>query len=177
MAGPVVAAAVCLTSFDFSCRIDDSKKMTPASRVKAFHEIFDKAHVGIGMISETVIDRVNILNASYLAMEAAVLDLLGRFSDAADSPHSLVTLLIDGNGFRSTLPYRYKTIIGGDGQCLSIACASIIAKVYRDRAMERYDQIFPEYGFKQHKGYPTAGHRAAIRSHGLSAIHRQSFIT
>ncbi len=176
LAGPVVAAAVCLNSLKFSCTINDSKKMTPTSRERAFHEIFDKAHVGIGIVSESVIDIVNILNASHLAMEAAVLDMVGRMPQAGDDGFSQgVVLLVDGNIFRTTLPYQHKTIVGGDGCSLSIACASIVAKVTRDRVMERYDRIFPQYGFKQHKGYPTSSHREAIKVHGPSFLHRRSF--
>ena len=178
LAGPVVAAAVCLTSTDFSCTINDSKKMTSGSREKAFHEIFEKAYVGIGAISETVVDIVNILNASHLAMEAAVINLFRRLPRdvrAADGFKQQVMLLVDGNQFRHTLPFKHKTIIGGDARSLSIACASIVAKVTRDRAMNCYDQVFPQYGFKQHKGYPTATHREAIKTHGPSTIHRRSF--
>ncbi len=173
LAGSVVAAAVCLTSFKFTCTINDSKKMTPRSRERAFHEIFDKAHVGIGIISETVIDAVNILNASHLAMDAAVSDLLSRMPETASKEQLM--LLVDGDRFRTKLPYRYKTIIGGDGCSLSIACASIIAKVFRDRMLEAYDRVFPQYGFGRHKGYPTQAHRDAIRTHGPSIIHRRSF--
>ena len=178
LAGPVVAAAVWLTSSDFLCPINDSKKMTPASRERAFHEIFEKAHVGIGTISEAVIDVVNILNASHLAMEAAVVDLISRLPSEVSSGQDFekqVMLLVDGNRFKSALPYRYKTIIGGDGSCLSIACASVIAKVTRDRIMERYDRVFPQYGFGQHKGYPTQMHREVLRRCGPSLIHRRTF--
>lgn len=178
LAGPVVAAAVCLTSFDFENTINDSKKMTEKARGRAFHEIFERGHVGIGMVSEAGIDEVNILNASHMAMETAVMQLVRRLpaemTAAADFQRQVV-LLVDGNMFRSQLPYKHKTIIGGDGKSLSIACASIIAKVTRDRIMDQYDSIFPQYGFKQHKGYPTQMHREAIKTHGPSCIHRKSF--
>ncbi len=178
LAGPVVAAAVCLKDRHFTCRVDDSKKMTAQAREKAFHEVFEKAYVGIGMISEIGIDAVNILNATHLAMEAAVRHLVRRLPrevTTSDNFDKGVLLLIDGNSFRSQLPYRHQNIIGGDAKSLSIAAASIVAKVYRDRLMEGYDRIFPQYGFKQHKGYPTASHRQAIAEHGPSAIHRRSF--
>ncbi len=178
LAGPVVAGAVWLKTYEFECTINDSKKMTEAARYRAFHEIHEKAVVGIGIISETVIDEVNILNASFLAMNAAVRDLVGRLprevSEQTDFNTS-VRLLIDGNAYRSQVPYTHQTIIGGDAKSLSIACASIIAKVYRDRVMQHYHQIFPQYGFKDHKGYPTASHRQAIKDHGPSTIHRRSF--
>ena len=143
LAGPVVAAAVCLKESDFKNPINDSKKMTAKAREAAFHEIFQKAYVGIGMMGEMTIDIVNILNASHLAMEMAIKDLIHRLPQEITSEQSFqqqVILLIDGNMFRSHLPYQYQTIIGGDGRSLSIACASIIAKVYRDRILDVYDK-------------------------------------
>jgi ribonuclease HII len=178
LAGPVVAAAVCLRYFDFKNSINDSKKMTAKAREAAFYEIFEKAYVGIGIMSERAIDTVNILNASHMAMEMAVKELIHRipreFVLQETFPHQ-VTLLIDGNIFRTQLPYKYQAITGGDGKSLSIACASIIAKVYRDRILVVYDKIFPQYGFAKHKGYPTEAHRLAIQKHGSSIIHRKSF--
>ncbi len=175
LAGPVVAAAVCLTAHDFPCRIDDSKKMNPESRETAFHEIFQRAFVGIGIVSEAAIDAINILNASHLAMEFAVKQLVRRLPPEQKAQPREIFMLIDGDRFKSRLRYRYRTVVGGDARCLSIACASIIAKVYRDRVMANYDRIFPQYGFKQHKGYPTEEHREAIKTHGPSTIHRRSF--
>ncbi len=178
LAGPVVAAAVCLQHFDFKNTINDSKKMSTKARERAFHEIFEKAYVGIGIMSAKTIDIINILNASHLAMEMAVKDLVHRMPPAivthGDFPQQVV-LLIDGNIFRTRLPYQYRTIIGGDGKSLSIACASIIAKVYRDRILGIYDKIFPQYGFAKHKGYPTKEHRLAVQKHGSSMIHRKTF--
>lgn len=178
LAGPVVAAAVCLRYSDFKNPINDSKKMSAKAREGAFHEIFEKAYVGIGMIGENAIDIVNILNASHLAMEMAVKELVLHMPREIVTheafPHQVV-LLIDGNIFRTQLPYQYRTIIGGDGRSLSIACASIIAKVYRDRILCVYDKIFPQYGFAKHKGYPTKDHRSAIKKLGACAIHRRSF--
>lgn len=178
LAGPVVAAAVCLRQCDFKNPINDSKKMTAKAREAAFYEIFDKAYVGIGIIGEKAIDIVNILNASHMAMEMAVKELVRRLPNDIVSQatfHQQVILLIDGNIFRTQLPYKYQAIIGGDGRSLSIACASIIAKVYRDRILRVYDKIFPQYGFAKHKGYPTKDHRLAVKEHGSSIIHRKSF--
>ncbi|MDE2009683.1 MAG: ribonuclease HII [Candidatus Omnitrophica bacterium] len=178
LAGPVVAAAVCLRQLHFEHPINDSKKMTPRARQAAFHEIFEKAYVGIGIISEAAIDIVNILNASHRAMEAAVRQLVHRMPPDITAREDFaggVLLLVDGNIFRTELPYQYKTIIGGDGKSLSIACASVVAKVTRDRILEAYDKVFPQYGFAQHKGYPTGGHYAAIKKHGASIIHRKTF--
>jgi ribonuclease HII len=178
LAGPVVAAAVCLRDLNFKNQIDDSKKLSAKARERAFYEIFDKAYVGIGIISEKTIDLVNILNASHLAMDMAINELIHRIPQAIvllETFPQQVVLLIDGNIFRTKLPYTYKAITGGDGKSLSIACASIIAKVYRDRILGIYDKIFPQYGFAKHKGYPTATHRLAIKKHGASIIHRKSF--
>ena len=178
LAGPVVAAAVCLRCFDFKNPINDSKKMSAKARSTAFDEIFEKAYVGIGIIGENAIDLVNILNASHLAMEMAVKELIHRMPLEIVSQENFshqTVLLIDGNIFRTQLTYQYQTIIGGDAKSLSIACASIIAKVYRDRILDAYDKIFPQYGFAQHKGYPTEAHRRAVKEHGSSIIHRKSF--
>lgn len=178
LAGPVVAAAVSLRTTHFSSKIGDSKSLTPAQRERACGEIWEKADVGIGVISETVIDRLNILQATFFAMANAVNQLTARLPEdsrpIAGDPGN-VLLLVDGNLFRSELPYAYQTIVKGDSLSMSIACASIVAKVYRDRVLQAYDRIFPQYGFALHKGYPTLKHRAAIKQHGLSLIHRRSF--
>ncbi len=179
LAGPVVAAAVAVKDYDFSSRIADSKKMTPRQRQLAFVEIYDKAYVGVGIINEVVIDRDNILEATYMAMTNAIHQVVASLPEAMNSQavlQSQMCLLIDGNRFKSDLPYPYRTVIKGDSKAFSIACASIVAKVIRDRILLTYDKIFPEYGFKQHKGYPTAKHKEAIRNHGPSLIHRQTFI-
>jgi len=170
LAGPVVACAVSLVKNDFKNRIADSKVISPKQREEAFHEIMGNAHVGIGIMAESVIDQVNILEATFLAMRNAIVDLIGRLPQGEK-----ICLFIDGNRFKSDLPYKYKTITNGDARVLSIACASIIAKVTRDRILLQYDTLYPEYGFKNHKGYPTKEHKAALRAHGYSPIHRRSF--
>ncbi|MCR4336691.1 MAG: ribonuclease HII [Candidatus Omnitrophica bacterium] len=178
LAGPVVAAAVSLRSDKFENKIGDSKKLTALQRERAFHEIHENAYIGVGIMNESIIDEVNILQATYLAMQSAVENLLRRLPSqilSVHHPEQAVHLLIDGDRFKSRLPYKYTTIIGGDGQCLSIACASIIAKVIRDRILNIYHRVFPHYGFDQHKGYPTLEHKQAIQRHGLSRIHRKTF--
>jgi ribonuclease HII len=164
LAGPVVAASVILTSYDFTARIDDSKKLSSIARERAYKEIRQKAFVGIGVVFEDVIDKVNIYQATIMAMQMSVLDL--------DIRPDL--LLIDGN-----MKLRIKTeqiaIIRGDQKSLSIACASIVAKVARDRLLKFYDNIFPGYDFSRHKGYGTKRHISIIADKGLSPIHRQSF--
>ncbi len=164
LAGPVVAAAVILRNFRFKNRIADSKALTRLSRERAYEEILRKAVVGIGIVGEKDIDRVNILRASLHAMELAVYDL------GVDPDY----LLIDGN-ISPELPHPKKTIIHGESHSISIACASIIAKVTRDFIMSYYDIIYPEYGFARHKGYGTRLHFLAIRRFGPSPIHRRSF--
>lgn len=164
LAGPVVASAVIVKQFEFTERIDDSKKLTANKREKAFLEIIKYCSVGIGLSSVEEIDRLNILNATLLAMKRAVLDL----DEVPDF------LLIDGN-MEVQLPHAKKMIVRGDSQSFSIACASIVAKVYRDKLMKEEDKKFPVYGFEKHKGYGTKFHFDAIRKHGLSSIHRRSF--
>lgn len=178
LAGPVVASAVVLKNYRFQNKITDSKKLTPLQRERAFIEIYHKAYVGIGIISESVIDQINILEATFRAMTQAVERLIPRLPltnfRQKDWP-SQMYLLIDGTQFKTDLPYAYQTIPKGDLLCLSIACASIVAKVTRDRILSLYDRIFPQYGFQRHKGYPTFQHKQAIKSFGLSLIHRRTF--
>ncbi|MDO8581218.1 MAG: ribonuclease HII [Candidatus Omnitrophota bacterium] len=178
LAGPVVASAVALKQHRFTNLIKDSKKITEHQRVNAFYEIHEKAYVGVGIISESVIDEVNILQATFLAMATAVRHLVLQYEKEQQISPLIdhhVMLLIDGPHFKSDLPYSFKTIVKGDDLSMSIACASIIAKVTRDRILKIYDQVFPQYGFKDHKGYATTRHRQAIRDFGLSMIHRRSF--
>ncbi len=178
LAGPVVASAIFLKEKKFQNKICDSKKISARQREKAFVEIFEKAYVGIGIVNESVIDSVNILKATYAAMSLAVANLVSRLPPSKFARRDMrkkICVLVDGNSFQTDLPYAYKTIIGGDNLSLSIACASIVAKVTRDRMLSIYDQIFPQYGFKKHKGYPTLDHRRAIAKYGLSLIHRRTF--
>lgn len=171
LAGPVVASAVWLKTFSFQNRIDDSKKMSSQQRESSFLEIILKSVFGIGVINEKVIDRVNILVATQMAMEKAVDELLSKII-LPQGKH--VQLLVDGPvKLNFSLPIT--NIIRGDAKSKSIAAASIIAKVTRDRIMDIYDKVFPEYGFNRHKGYPTKAHYLAIKENGCSIIHRQSF--
>ena len=166
LAGPVFAAAVILAPDFENELLNDSKKLTEKQRYQLRPLIENEALAwAVELVSNSEIDEINILNASFLAMNRAVQKL------KVTPEH----LLIDGNRFQSNLPYAYRTIIRGDELSLSISCASIIAKVTRDRILVKYDKIFPEYGFKQHKGYPTAKHKDALRKYGYSKIHRRSF--
>ncbi len=177
LAGPVVASAVLLKQKRFKTEVRDSKKLSPEKREEAFHEILENAYFGIGIISEAGIDSLNILQASYAAMNLSVRHLIGRLPSKIKGNNFVksVCLLVDGNAFTTDLPYAYRAIINGDNLSLSIAAASIIAKVTRDRLLGAYDKVFPGYGFRRHKGYSTEEHRAAIRQHGFSPIHRKTF--
>lgn len=165
LAGPVVAAAVIAGGDFFLPEVDDSKKLSAAQRERLYDAILQGAlGVGVGSVDHETIDRVNILNATFQAMCIAVNSL----------PVTPEFLLIDGNRFRGgEIPFR--TIVGGDELSFSIAAASIVAKVTRDRLMLEYDRKFPGYGFARHKGYGTREHREAIARLGASPIHRRSF--
>jgi ribonuclease HII len=171
LAGPVVAAAVCLLKDSFHNRIDDSKRLSASQRSAAYLEIVPNSFFGIGIVNEAVIDRVNILVATQLAMEQAIAGLIGRI-EAVSPDH--VHVLIDGP-VNLNVEFSSTKIIKGDQKDRSIAAASILAKVTRDRIMDIYDKIFPHYGFTQNKGYPTLKHRMAIKKFGRSRIHRVSF--
>ena len=165
LAGPVVSAAVIIPiSFQIT-GISDSKKLTPKKRNYLYEKIYDLAvSVGIGIVDPFEIDRINILQAALLSMAMAVENL-------APQPDCL---LIDGTFLiSSVLPQE--AIPKGDALSVSIGAASIVAKVTRDRLMERYHQDYPQFGFSKHKGYPTKAHKAAIRTHGCCPIHRRSF--
>lgn len=165
LAGPVMAAAVILPTGVIIPGVDDSKKLNPNKRDKLFDIIMEKAvSVGVGVIAAVEIDRINILQATRRAMLAAV-NLLVQQPDY---------LLIDGITTIDTL-ISQKTIIKGDSLSHSIAAASIIAKVTRDRYMIEMDALYPEYGFAKHKGYGSAAHLSIIRKIGPSPIHRMSF--
>lgn len=165
LAGPVVAAAVIFEPDVLIPGVNDSKKLTEKKRESLFHLIHEKAlGVGIGIVGHDVIDRINILQASFLAMNKA-LDFL---------PMMPQQLLVDGNFFRHER-YPVENIIKGDALSHSIAAASIIAKVTRDALMMELHDQYPHYGFAQHKGYGTKSHIDAIRQHGYSPIHRRSF--
>jgi ribonuclease HII len=164
LAGPVVAAAVILDRYDLDAEINDSKALSPKKRRNAYHQIINNATVGISLIDEDVIDSINIRRATIMAMEEAVINL-GVDPDI---------ILIDGR-LKLDLPYEQEHIIRGDAQSVSIAAASIVAKVARDALMLGFHNLYPEYRFDLHKGYGTKLHISAIRKHGLSPIHRKTF--
>ena len=165
LAGPVVAAAVMLTPRDSLAGVDDSKRLSRTERATLLQRIYQvAAGVGVGIIDATVIDRVNIRQGTLLAMRCAIQQL----------PWMPDYVLIDGLD-RVPLQLPQQPIVHGDQAVISIAAASVIAKVTRDRIMEEYDPQFPAYGFAQHKGYGTAAHLRALSTLGPCAIHRKTF--
>lgn len=166
LAGPVVAGAVILPEDCEILFLNDSKKLSEKRREELFDEIRDKAVAwNVGLVDYDVIDEINILQATYEAMRQAISGLSVRpdilLNDAVTIPEVDI----------SQVP-----IIKGDAKSVSIAAASILAKVTRDRLMIEYDRLYPEYGFAKHKGYGTAAHIAAIRTYGPCPIHRRTFI-
>jgi len=165
LAGPVVASAVILGDGIRLDGINDSKQLTPQKRLSAYRRICREAlAIGIGVIDAEIIDRINILQSALLAMEVAVMHL----DPKADY------LLIDGT-HRTALSLPQSAIPKGDARSVSIAAASIVAKVTRDRLMESYHAQYPAYRFDRHKGYPTRVHREAVRKFGCCPIHRVTF--
>ena len=166
LAGPVVAAAVVLPEGFHHAELDDSKKLTERSRERLFAEITSQGEIGwaVAVVESEEIDRLNILRATHEAMRRAFAALLFAPDHA----------LIDGLPVLP-FPIPQTALVGGDGLSFSIAAASVIAKVTRDRLMVEMEARYPAYGFAQHKGYGTALHLAKLRAHGPCAIHRQSF--
>lgn len=166
IAGPVFAAAVILPANYQNSQINDSKKLNPKTR-KYLRGIVesDALAFGIGVVDEKEIDRINILNASILAMQKA-LDKLRPVPQH---------LIIDGNRFKPWKEVPYHCIIKGDSLYISIAAASILAKTYRDEYMERLHNQYPEYAWQNNKGYPTRQHREAVLKFGPTLYHRRSF--
>lgn len=163
IAGPVVAAAVILkNNYDYGY-IDDSKKLNNKTLLVAYETIMNNALVGIGIVDNNVIDKINILEATKLAMTKAV-------SQLEVTPDFL---LIDAVNLKTNI--ESLSIIKGDQKSISIAAASIIAKVTRDKIMADYDLKYPIYNFKQHKGYPTLAHKEVVIKNGPCEIHRKTF--
>ena len=200
LAGPVVAAAVIIKNYDLKIfnkdfkGINDSKKLSEKQR-EYFYKILTKnknIKWGIGIVSEKVIDKINILEATKLAMLKAIVSLRGARGPlwgrrgnleyvhkpldcfAAARNDESMFLLVDGN-FSLKIGLPEKSVVKGDQKVVSISAASIIAKVTRDRIMEKYDKKYPQYGFKRHKGYPTLAHRNTLKKIGPCPIHRKTF--
>jgi ribonuclease HII len=184
--GPVVAGAACFRVADFSVTseqesalqlVRDSKRLTEKQRENVVAAIEAHFRMAIGSASAETIDRVNILEASFLAMKES-LGALRRIIEreiGAKIPESEILLLVDGNQKIPNLSLAQETIVGGDAKVKSIAAASIVAKVARDRLLMEYDARWPQYGLARHKGYGTKEHMAALEKFGPLPEHRQSF--
>lgn len=166
LAGPVVAGAVILKKGEFIEGLNDSKKLSEKKREELYEEITDRAIAfGVGIVDEKCIDSVNILNATKIAMKKALdnMDVVPQY------------VLIDAVTL-DNVNIRHAAIVKGDEKSVSISAGSILAKVSRDRMMIKMDELYPEYGFKKHKGYGTKEHIEAIKKYGPSPIHRMTFI-
>ncbi|MDO8729586.1 MAG: ribonuclease HII [Candidatus Omnitrophota bacterium] len=165
LAGPVVASAVILHDFRFKLPINDSKQMTPLSREQAYRAILRSASIGVGAVGAEEIDRIGIGRATHLAMVRAI----GKLPLRPD------LVLVDGNSLPRGSGLPMQAIVRGDGKSLSIACASIVAKVVRDQWMDLVHRLHPEYGFRRHKGYGTEQHVECLEEIGPCLFHRFSF--
>lgn len=167
LAGPVVVASCILPRDSMIEGINDSKKISEKKRERVYEEIIKQAvSYGVGIIDESRIDEINILQATKVGLTESIKEL----EVVPD------IILVDALRGINTCNIPYRSIIKGDASSYSIAAASIIAKVTRDRLMLKYDEMYPEYGFAKHKGYGTANHIAAIKQYGLCPIHRRSFV-
>ena len=166
IAGPVVAAAVILPKDFVHDFLNDSKQLTEVQR-NELRPIIEKNAIafGVGIIDNTKIDEVNILQATYLAMHQAIEQIKQKID----------VLIIDGNRFKAYKNIPHQTIIKGDGKYIEIAAASVLAKTYRDEIMEKLSLEFPEYQWQKNKGYPTIKHREAVKEFGSCIYHRQTF--
>lgn len=168
LAGPVVVACVVLPENSMIEGVNDSKKVSEAKREKLYDIIIQEAiSYGVGIIYQDEIDEINILQATKKGVTEAIKQMKVK-------PN---IIMVDALNGIDTMGIPYKSIIKGDAKCYSIAAASIIAKVTRDRIMREWDKVYPEYGFASHKGYGTAKHIAAIKEFGPCPIHRKTFIT
>lgn len=166
LAGPVVAAAVIFSPYSYIPEVRDSKKISAKKREQLYELLIASAvSFGVGMVSPEEIDRINIRQATFKAMRQAI----GRLRIQPQY------ILIDGYELPEKI-YPQEALIGGDDRCFTIAAASIIAKVTRDRLMVEYHTQYPKYGFDRHKGYGTAFHREMIRKYGVCPIHRRTFL-
>ena len=166
LAGPVTAAAVILPANYKNSRINDSKKLSEKERIILQREIIkDCISYSVSHVSSKTIDEINILNASIKAMHLSINKLKVK-------PNYI---LVDGNKFKAFKKIPHKCVVKGDSKFLNIAAASILAKTYRDKLMENYHVKYPEYGWKDNKGYPTIRHRESLKKYGTVDIHRKTF--
>ena len=166
LAGPVVVASVIMPANSMIEGVNDSKKISEKKREKLYDQILEEAiSYGVAIIGQDEIDKINILNATKKGLTMSLQELTVKPD----------LILVDALNHIDTMGIPYESIIKGDAKCYSIAAASIIAKVTRDRIMREWDKVYPEYGFEKHKGYGTSAHIGAIRENGLCPIHRRSF--
>ncbi len=167
LAGPVVVASVIMPIDSMIEGVNDSKKVSEKKREKLYDLILEEAiSYGVGIVGQDEIDDINILNATKKGLTMSLHELTKKPD----------IIIVDALNHIDTLGIPYESIIKGDAKCYSIAAASIIAKVTRDRIMREWDKVYPEYGFSKHKGYGTASHIAAIREYGPCQLHRKTFI-
>ena len=166
LAGPVVVASVIMPADSMIEGVNDSKKVSEKKREKIYEQILEEAiSYGVAIIGQDEIDEINILNATKKGLTISLQELTQKPD----------LILVDALNGIDTMCIPYDSLIKGDAKCYSIAAASIIAKVTRDKIMREWDKIYPEYGFEKHKGYGTAAHIAVIKENGLCPIHRKSF--
>ena len=166
LAGPVTAAAVILPANYKNSRINDSKKLSEKERIILQREIIkDCISYSVSHVSPKIIDKINILNASIKAMHLSINKLKVK-------PNYI---LVDGNKFKAFKKIPHKCVVKGDSKFLNIAAASILAKTFRDKLMENYHMKYPEYGWKDNKGYPTLRHKESLKKYGIVDIHRKTF--
>lgn len=166
LAGPVVVASVIMKPDSFLEGVNDSKKVSEKKREKLYEQIIEEAvSYSVGIIDQNEIDEINILNATKKGLTESIKGLKVK-------PERII---VDALDKIDTCGIPYMPIVKGDAKCYSIATASIIAKVTRDRIMRQWDEVYPMYGFARHKGYGTAAHIAAIKEYGLCPLHRRSF--
>ena len=177
LAGPVVIAGVIMPQDSMIEGVNDSKKVSEKKREKLYDQIIEEAIAyGVGIISQEEIDRINILNATKEGLTMAIKEMEKDLKEKQRSFEKPEIILVDALTQIDTDGISYKSIIKGDAKSYSIAAASIIAKVTRDRIMRQWNEVYPMYGFEKHKGYGTAAHIAAIKEYGLCPLHRRSFV-
>ena len=177
LAGPVVVACVVMPKDSMIEGVNDSKKVSEKKREKLFEEITKEAlGYGIGIVSQEEIDKINILNATKEGLTLAIKELEKDLQEKKRKFEKPEIILVDALTKIDTDHIPYRSIIKGDSKSYSIAAASIIAKVTRDRIMRQWDEVYPMYGFEKHKGYGTSAHITAIKKYGLCPLHRRSFV-
>ena len=177
LAGPVVVACVVMPKDSMIEGVNDSKKVAEKKREKLYEEIINEAVAyGVGIISQEEIDRINILNATKEGLTTAIKEMERDLREKQREFEKPEIILVDALTKIDTDHIPYRSIIKGDAKSYSIAAASIIAKVTRDRIMRQWDEVYPMYGFAKHKGYGTTAHIATIKEYGLCPLHRRSFV-